>query len=413
MKQLFFSDLWQAKPTYVVSLKSSLNHFFQYLENEERVHRAVGGLTTALGSIMKALDYDLSMLVRTQKAKCRTARAVKDAQLIEQWVGSDIWKEMVLKSMQGLRYIHEHKDDPGFWTKWVHQLSNQFLSVIIFLNCYPGRCGGWELIARDDMLQQLANENLGNVLKFARHKTALTYGPLKKWAPESLLKALRMYSELPLGPSEYFWTPHTKAQTLIVSHVLQCACVTVGHKGAVPSTNFVRKLFTSLVSSGESVDSITWNTAIDELAKIDAHSAAMARSIHYDVSDMIDGGVIKKSVRAFLSVMKRLPVDFPEERIGKDEFDHLLANMGKRGVKRPEEDDIDFEDHAALVERRMPAKQRRRLLRQLIRSTAETILDSTEGRMSVSYLCKLVVRQLESQGVAASFFQVRYAIVGS
>ena len=133
-KPLFFSDLWQAKPSYVVSLKSSLKHFLQYLENEERVHRAVGGLTTALGSIMKALDYDLTMLVRTQKAKCRTARAVKDAQLIEQWVGADIWKEMVLKSMQGLRYIHEHMDDPGFWTKWVHQLSNQFLSVIIFLN---------------------------------------------------------------------------------------------------------------------------------------------------------------------------------------------------------------------------------------------------------------------------------------
>ena len=195
------------------------------------------------------------------------------------------------------------------------------------------------------MMQQLAKEDLGNVLKFARHKTALTYGPLKKWAPESLLKALRMYSELPLGPSEYFWTPHTRAQTLIVSHVLQCASVTVGHKGAVPSTNFVRKLFTSLVASGESVDAITWNTAIDDLVKIDAHSAAMARSVHYDVSDMIDGGVIKKSVRAFLSVMKRLPVDFPEERIGKDEFDHLLANMGKRGVRRPVEEDIDLEDH--------------------------------------------------------------------
>ena len=82
-----------------------------------------------------------------------------------------------------------------------------------------------------------------------------------------------MYSELPRGPSEYLWTVHTKAQTLIVSHVLQCASVTVGHKGAVPPSNFVRKLLTSLVASGESVDSVTWNTAIDDLAKIDARSA--------------------------------------------------------------------------------------------------------------------------------------------
>ena len=91
-------------------MKVPLEHFLQYLEKEERVHRAVGGLTTALGSVIKALDYDLSMLVRTQKAKRRTARAVKDAKLVEECDGSDILGEMVLKSMQGLRYIHEHED---------------------------------------------------------------------------------------------------------------------------------------------------------------------------------------------------------------------------------------------------------------------------------------------------------------
>ena len=60
----------------------------------------------------------------------------------------------------------------------------------------------------------------------------------------------------------------------------------------------------------------------------------MARSVHYDVSDMIDWGVTKKSVRAFLSVTKRLPVDFLPDAIGQDEFDHLLANMGKLGVEK-------------------------------------------------------------------------------
>ena len=121
-------------------------------------------------------------------------------------------------------------------------------------------------------------------------KTALTYGPLKKWAPESLLKALRMYSQLPLRPSEYFWTSHTRAQTLILSNVLQRASVTVGHKGVVPSTIFVRKLLTRLVACGESADSVARSTAIDDLAKIDAHSAVVARSVHCDVTDKSDGG---------------------------------------------------------------------------------------------------------------------------
>ena len=130
----------------------------------------------------------------------------------------DIWKEMVSKSTQGLVYIHERTDDPGFFAKLVHQLSNQLLSVIFFPNCYPGRRGGWERISREEKVQQLAKEDLGDNLKFAGHETALT-------ALENLLKALRMHSEIPLEPSEFFWTLHTKAQTLIVSHISSvCGC---------------------------------------------------------------------------------------------------------------------------------------------------------------------------------------------
>ena len=119
IKKLIFSDTWQAKPTYIVSLKVSLKHFVEYLENEERVNRAHGSTTTALGNILKAVDYDLSTLVRTQKAKCRTTKTVKDAILVEEWVGSD--GKRFLKSMQGLRHTHEHKDDRGFFSKMVHQ----------------------------------------------------------------------------------------------------------------------------------------------------------------------------------------------------------------------------------------------------------------------------------------------------
>ena len=98
------------------------------------------------------------------------------------------------------------------------------------------------------------------------------------------------------------------------------------HLVLVTSTNFARKLFTSLVACGDSVDSTTWDKAIDDLAEIDAHSSRVARSTHHDVSDSLGGGVIKKSLRAFQSVMKRLPVDFPPERSGDDEFDNLIVD---------------------------------------------------------------------------------------
>ena len=211
-----------------------------------------------------------------------------------------------------------------------------------------------------------------------------------------------MYSELPLGPSEFLWTPHTKAQTLIVSNVLQCVSVTVGHKGVVPSTIFVRKQLTRLVASGESAESVARSTAVDDLAKIDAHSAAVARSVHCDVTDMIDGGVIKKSVRAFLNVMKRLPVDFPPDAIGKDELDHFLANVDKLGVTRPAEEDIADDDLAALAHRRMLARQRRRLHREHMRDTADRILESFERRPGVAKLCNAVVVELGHQDVIVS-----------
>ena len=42
------------------------------------------------------------------------------------------------------------------WNKWTHSLANQFLIIFVFLNTYPVRCGGWELIEKDDMVAQLA-----------------------------------------------------------------------------------------------------------------------------------------------------------------------------------------------------------------------------------------------------------------
>ena len=184
------SAVWSVKPSLIVGLRVSLKNFVSYPENEARVERAFGGLTAASGNTMKSLDLDLSSLVMSLKAKLRERRAQIDTSNIENWVGSDVWREMVLKSMHGLVFIHEHEDDPEFFTKSVHLMSNQFLSVIIYLNCFPGRCGGWELIDRADTVEQLARENHENLFTFTKHKTAKVYGPLKKWVPDSVVRAL-------------------------------------------------------------------------------------------------------------------------------------------------------------------------------------------------------------------------------
>ena len=48
-------------------------------------------------------------MVKSKKAQRLEEKAIKDAALIEEWVGADVWREMVEKSLQGLRFIHEHK----------------------------------------------------------------------------------------------------------------------------------------------------------------------------------------------------------------------------------------------------------------------------------------------------------------
>ena len=89
------------------------------------MQRAAGGLTTALGNIVKALDWELTRPLKAQAAARKDAKAKKDSERIEQRVGSEVWGYMVLKAMQVLTYIFDHKDDEGFWNKDVHQLANQ------------------------------------------------------------------------------------------------------------------------------------------------------------------------------------------------------------------------------------------------------------------------------------------------
>ena len=71
--------------------------------------------------------------------------------------------------------------------------------------------------------------------------------------------------------------------------------------------------------------------ALKDLAEIDAHSEAMASSLHYDLSEMVEGPLIKKSIRSFWTLNKRMPVAAPEEDLTEEEWKTLKSNMGKRG----------------------------------------------------------------------------------
>ena len=114
LKPLLLSKLWHAKPTYLMSLKWSLKHLLDFLENKERIVRSIGGLTTALSTIGKAIDYELAVMVKNKRSKRKGINAQNDSRLIDKWVGSDVYKEMVLNAFQGLFYIKEHKHDVGF-----------------------------------------------------------------------------------------------------------------------------------------------------------------------------------------------------------------------------------------------------------------------------------------------------------
>lgn len=342
-------------------------------------------------------------MVKKKKAERREIKAKNDSVAIESWCGSETWRNLVRKAMQGLVYIWEHKDLDDFFTKDVHQLSNQLICIIIFLNCFPGRCGGWESITREDMVSQLLTEDHQNILTFTRHKTVKVYGPLKKWVPNSVWKALVMYSELPIRRCEYFFTPHTASEKIIASHVLQCACVTLGYPGAVPNTNYVRKLYATLISAGETIEAESWDRAIQDLATIDAHSATMARSIHYDVSDRIVGGVIKKSVRSFYTVMKAMPVNVPEEPMGDEEFELLVKNMGKRGVKRPAPDDDSEVDDAV-------TKAQKQALTAQIKEIGASMLAERGKTKYEKKMFREIVDLLRAQGEHVTFFAVRYAL---
>ena len=69
------------------------------------------GNPTALNTVGNAIEYELSAMVKNKKTHMRSQKAQKDTQVIQDWVGSEVYEEMVCKAFQGLLYINEHRDD--------------------------------------------------------------------------------------------------------------------------------------------------------------------------------------------------------------------------------------------------------------------------------------------------------------
>ena len=109
IKRPTVTNLWQPKPTNVVSLKVSLQHFVEYFESEERMVRA------SRGSYEGAAE-------RSQGTNLRP----HDAPSLPQGC--------------------------GLFTKMVHSPSGRCLSVSIFLDCHPGEVWSLELTRRRGIL---------------------------------------------------------------------------------------------------------------------------------------------------------------------------------------------------------------------------------------------------------------------
>ena len=147
-----------------------------------------------------------------------------------------------------------------------------------------------------------------------KHKTKATYGPLLKWVPQAVLKALRMYAELPLRANPYFWVPHTPTEQVTVDCVLRKGCTTLGYPGAADSTNFVRKVFHTMISCGGVKSKKERDELMKDLADLDAHSYSMANSAHYDISNFTRTEIVRKSINIYQAAMGRNPPVFGVER---------------------------------------------------------------------------------------------------
>ena len=260
------------------------------------------------------------------------------------------------------------------------------------------------------------------ILIFKDHKTAHVYGPLKKWVPLGTQEALRLYQSLPLpADRKYFICTHTEAAGMVCCvHLLTSACKTLGHPGACPGTNYIRKLYHSYVSSSGGQLCEKYDDAMKDLAELDAHSYKMATSLHYDVSDMLNGPIVKKSVRAFWTLNEHLPVFMPPDEMTREEWEALMGNLSKRGnykraaheMEDPAIDELpEGAENAEAAEYQQecgPAKKKRK-----IHEYAQEFLEWWGEERHVDWHYHQIAEDLWwNEGLAVSYLSARYYLKG-
>lgn len=421
IEKVWSMPLWQTKPSRAWGLKTALSYLALYLHRMQETVRPFGGLTTVLSNISVRINLDLANAIKKQKGVRRCARAIADGVNLENWVGPKKWGFMVELAMEGLQFIYNNKATPGFWDEHIHRLANEFMIVILFLNSYPGRAGGWELLEQEEMrTQRKMNQP---VYKFVRHKTAETYGPQLKWVPAAVAEAIWLYQQLPIRKNKYWLVPHSKAMMVCVASLLQDASATLGYPGAVPNSNFIRKLFHTKVAEGDVVAEQTWLSLMKDLAAIDCHSIAIANSEHYDLSERTQGGIVKKSHRAYVSIMGRNPRRFAADyTMTMDEFVEMYPKNRPHGKPTKTEILADYDhDVQAQMQKKRTAEGLEKQVQKAARVTAtklrnKKILECYAEIKSRGGIQKAFYNEIVDKVVAAGFectyLQARYVCVG-
>ena len=78
----------------------------------------------------------------------------------------------------------------------------------------------------------------------------------------------------------------------------------------------------------------TFDSALRELAHIDAHSFEMAKSRHYNLSEKVTDTMIAMSYRAYVNIMHRNPIKFDDDALDVETFTLYYLGRKRRKVMK-------------------------------------------------------------------------------
>ena len=253
IKRLLLSKLWQTKRSCCISLNDSSKHFVSFLENEQRIFfPLVMFIVYVCDTVLCAFVCSVVLMcfVRLLSESCRRWSRTKSRNAVKPelrntpststaGLAQDVWRSMVRKSLLGLQYIHIgvrvlYQDnapafEPIFERYHLPQLLPRSLG---WMGAHSkGRHAGAACREAQELfcVQEAKNQEKNRTLE----EVAL------QWCYSRFKTLCRVV-----------WTSRTDMKKVIVTHTLQCAPVTLGHRGAFANITFMCKLFGTLVAAG-------------------------------------------------------------------------------------------------------------------------------------------------------------------